>query len=205
MAAAVMTVPAPVPVMMMGGTIIRPAIPMIFTIGGKMAQFSILTGLTWLEGRADVYVVGDGAVQGPFTVTNGEVVLDHPVTRGFVGLCYQGKIKTLPSHRGADGAIVRHRARKLDRVMVEFSGFGDEVRVLSDYDNEAAPIGASAVLPSRRASDLMGSHPPARYQSYAPDIFGEFGETAEGHIMVTSCQGLPFQLHGIEFVVQANG
>ncbi|WP_370372519.1 hypothetical protein [Henriciella pelagia] len=58
------------------------------------AETSTLTGLDHLEGREDIYVWGDGAQQGPFTVSSGSITLDSPVSYAIAGLKYSGRYRS---------------------------------------------------------------------------------------------------------------
>lgn len=56
---------------------------------------SILSGLDHLEGQ-DVAILGDGNVFPRQTVSSGQILLPHPVTRAIVGLPITCRAKTLP-------------------------------------------------------------------------------------------------------------
>lgn len=169
-----------------------------------MATYRILTGLDWLNDRDDVYVSGDGYVQGPFSVRDNQLTLDIPVTQGYVGVAYRGEVRTLPRDAGLQGQRGRNVRRNLERVMVEYSGWGGDVSILDDYTYDgASQIGAQADLPSRQAADVTDQGAPARYYAYDPEIKGEWAPLA--HVRVRSAIGLPMQLHNIEIAEQANG
>ena len=54
-----------------------------------------IDGLDHLEGEA-VYALADGRVQGPFTVSGGEITLDDEAELVHVGLAYSTEVETLP-------------------------------------------------------------------------------------------------------------
>lgn len=71
-------------------------------------------GLTHLEGM-DVMALGDGSVQGPFTVTSGTITLDVAASRVHVGLAYASTLELLD----IAPAEVRGRPKAVSRVDFE--------------------------------------------------------------------------------------
>lgn len=59
------------------------------------ATFTTISGLWHLEGETDIYALGDGLVQGPFTVTNGAVTLTTASSYAIVGKKYEANLQTL--------------------------------------------------------------------------------------------------------------
>jgi hypothetical protein len=95
---------------------------------------------THLNGR-QVYVLGDGALQGPFTVTGGAITLDTPALYTVVGLAYDsdGELLDLPG----DGA--RGHVSSVDSVTLEVvnsRGF----KVGQDFDHLSS-------VPGRKVAD----------------------------------------------------
>jgi hypothetical protein len=82
----------------------------------ELEDQSVITGLEHLEGREDVYVVGNGSWWGPLTVEDGEVDLEEEVTGEFeVGIWFDAWVVTLePRFQTENGSLLDVKKRIVD-------------------------------------------------------------------------------------------
>jgi hypothetical protein len=73
------------------------------------ATFSTIGGMWHLNGQS-IYVLADGAVQGPLTVVDGRVSVTGSPSQAFAGLKYTCVARTLPPV--ADGAVIESRKKR---------------------------------------------------------------------------------------------
>lgn len=90
-----------------------------------------MAGLDHLEGE-EVMALVDGSVQGPFTVTDGEVTLDPPGTRVTVGLAYDCDFETLDI--SSAGETIRNK-RKLVKKVGLLVKDSRNIQAGTDFDN----------------------------------------------------------------------
>lgn len=86
----------------------------------------IISGLDHLEGQ-QVYVWADGSIEGPLTVTSGKLTISQAASRIFVGLYYEGKIKSSKLAFGAKMGTAlaqRGRASKVAFMLRKFASGG---------------------------------------------------------------------------------
>jgi hypothetical protein len=89
------------------------------------ASTTSLSGLDHLEGRDDVYVWGDGRLQGPFTVASGAITLNVAVEYAIIGLLYEGKYKSGRLNWGTEsgsGLASFKQLEKLGMVLKDTAG-----------------------------------------------------------------------------------
>jgi hypothetical protein len=79
------------------------------------ASTGTLSGLDHLEGES-VYVWGDGAPQGPFTVSGGSITLTSNVTKAAAGLRYTSRIQTMRIEAGAADGTAQGKTKRLTTV-----------------------------------------------------------------------------------------
>lgn len=108
------------------------------------ASTTTITGLNHLTGATTVYVVDSVGIQGPYTVTAGQITIDRAVTNADVGVAFQVSIETLRpgiEGRGTTGLILGDT-----NMWARFRNTGDGITV------------RGKALKMRRPSDLMDSH-----------------------------------------------
>lgn len=85
----------------------------------EVEDVSVFTGLEHLEGREDVYVVGNGYWWGPLTVEDGEADIGEDVTGTFeIGLFFEAWITTLePRFQTQEGSLLDVKKRIVDATV----------------------------------------------------------------------------------------
>lgn len=119
-----------------------------------------LTGLDHLEGE-EVMVLAEGAVEGPYTVTSGEITVSRDITKAHVGLAYNSDCQLLRIEAGsADGTSLGkyRRTHRLGLLVHRTAGLNIGI----DFDNLDE-------LDFRTDVDVMGS-PPALFSGIISEV-----------------------------------
>ncbi len=167
-----------------------------------MKQTTRLTNLTWLEGKM-ARVIADGFFVGDFLVKDGAIDLPCPVTKGWVGLPYEARLRTLTRDDGLGGVLSRVAKRSYDRLALETAGLGGSVGFVYGVNGKLTDPQAVRPFPTRRAHDALGAAVLLRDQFEDYEMASEFETTPM--IEITNEPGFPQQIRTIEYHVQANG
>jgi hypothetical protein len=83
------------------------------------AEVDIVTGLDHLNGQI-VMALADGYVQGPFTVSGGQIVLSAPASKVHVGLGYTFDAETLNFERTLQDGTSQGRRQRVAQLVIRF-------------------------------------------------------------------------------------
>lgn len=78
----------------------------------------IVSGLWHLEGQ-EVYALGDGDIQGPFTVASGKITLTTAATTVHVGLAYVGDVVDLPITQQTQNGAAQGRIKGTNALVLK--------------------------------------------------------------------------------------
>jgi hypothetical protein len=113
------------------------------------APTSTLSGLGHLEGRS-VLVWGDGAKQGPFTVSGGSITLTTPVSTACVGLAFSSSLETLSPEAAASGGTAQTRLGRISEVFP---------RVVHSMNGSVGPSnGVLETMDYAESEDIFGNY-----------------------------------------------
>jgi hypothetical protein len=154
-----------------------------------------LTGLDHLNAR-EVVVLGDGAELTPRTVSNGEIVLEHPVTVAVVGLAYESKLQPTRRELNLQDGSAQHRQWKTSSVGLHL------YETLACEVADAVDTRFEPVL-FRSVSTPLGSAPPL----FTGDKeAGVQGRTRGGiDLVVKTAAPLPLNVAGITWKGDVSG
>ena len=167
-----------------------------------------ITGLEYLEGQTVSVIAMMSNGTWPIRIDNlvvseGRVDLGREVVRGWVGLPYPGRIRTLPNDGGMSGARFRNVKKRLDKVGIHLTGHGGKIGTELIYVGD--PGDDFVKIPTRRDTDLLGDGVSLVQQYFDAEIAGDWYEDGnQPHITVLAEPGFPMQIHAIDYVVQGN-
>lgn len=78
----------------------------------------VVSGLWHLEGQS-VYALGDGDIQGPFTVASGQITLTTAATTVHVGLSYVGDVVDLPITQQTQNGAAQGRVKGTNALVLK--------------------------------------------------------------------------------------
>jgi hypothetical protein len=115
-----------------------------------------VSGLTHLNGYANVMALVDGAVQGPFTVSGGTITLTTPGSQVIAGLPFQAQLQPLYADLGGDGGTIQGRRKKAAAATIRVRDtarikFGTDFQNLREWQ-----LGTAGTDP---ADAIPGIHP----------------------------------------------
>lgn len=133
------------------------------------ASTSTISGLFNFEGQS-LQVVGNGALMGAKTVTNGIITLDAPVTQAWVGYAYTSRLR--PLRIEPSGAGLAARTKRASRLTVRvLNSLGGKVGV-------DASTATDELLP-RDQADLTDASPPLRTGDFDFQIASDYDTGAQ--------------------------
>jgi hypothetical protein len=155
---------------------------------------STISGLNHLEGQT-VYALVDGAKQGPFTVTTGEITLTAPGELIHVGLRYLSVVESIDLDAAAQFGTAKTRAKLINTVWPFFErSLGGRMGPSSDlmYD-----------ILFRTDSDLFGTSPALKTDFVEHDVAG--GWSRRAYMRFEHDEPYPFTLLGIAAEISTSG
>lgn len=117
------------------------------------ASVTTITGLSHLNGES-VYVNGNGLVQGPFTVSGGQITGLTAVTKAQAGLNYGWRVRGLKANYGAQSGSSVGQQKSLGpfaAVLLDAGTFDYGVETTGEKGRDASFISMSTHLPSSLA------------------------------------------------------
>ena len=121
-----------------------------FTNGSPSAA---LSGLSWFNGE-DIWVIADGHVFGPFTVSGGALTLPRPVLSGYYGTWKPPVATTLPPPRDIGPNVVLQRPARIHSLQINVQDTTSIAVAVNDQplkDIDLVRFGAAADVPELNA------------------------------------------------------
>jgi hypothetical protein len=149
-----------------------------------------ISGLDHLEGE-EVQVLGDGAVQGPQTVSSGAITLNSPAGIVHAGLAYISDIETMRPEFVDDQGTIQGRIKRISKVVARvFATNTIKVGFKDEEDNLRLDE-----LPFRIPSDPMGV--PVPLFTGDKELLSPSGWNTKGTIYIRQDQPLPMSILGL--------
>lgn len=94
-------------------------------------------GLQHLEGRTDIYGLGDGIPIGPLTVADGHARLDNEASKIVLGIGFDAYGETSRLENGAQDGTAQGKVKRINNIsLMLWSSYGGQVGVWNDDTNE---------------------------------------------------------------------
>lgn len=153
----------------------------------------IITGLWHLEGQT-VNILGDGAVFPPQVVEDGQIELEHPVSKAHIGLPIVANLKTLPVTIEAAPTFGPSYVKNVSRAFLQVHRSGG-IFVGPDFDN--------LVEHKQRTDEPWGS--PPRLISGEIEVPLTTTWSKDGAVCVRQTAPLPLTVQSIALEVSVGG
>ena len=172
---------------------------------------SVVTGLEHLEGKT-VYVLADGDMLGPYTVSGGAVSLPKSATSGYAGLGWVPYVETLDlREKLQNDNPFRPPARIYEtelslmstgHVMLGANGEAPEDVSVRNLDGAVPPEQSTGEEPSNDARDVPMM---SRLFSGVRVIEGQEGFSEHGRIVITQAYPAPLTVRAVRYEVSYGG
>lgn len=145
---------------------------------------TVVPGLGQLEG-ATVWAIGDGYVEGPFTVTGGSITLQFASSAVTVGRWTPPVVTTLPLVRDVAAHMVLKRPARVHTVVMDL------------IDTTSVALGANGNRPRDVVLGTLATDQPLAPRTLQKTVTGLAGFSMEGQVTITQVRPGRLQLRDL--------
>lgn len=157
-----------------------------YTLGGEVRLVtSIIGGLSHLEGMS-VTALADGSVQGPFTVTGGQITLSPAAGIAHIGLAYTCDLETLNAEVALQSGTSQGRRIRTAKAIVRF---------LNSRGGKIGPDSDHLLELTQRTSEPLGSPIALFTGDYEDTLTPDYDQG--GRLFYRQVDPLPVTISGV--------